>query len=744
MTTERTTARILLLAPLLILVAGWLLVPESAAAHAKLVRTEPEGRALLDASPGEISLYFSEGINLGISQITLLDRSRNEYPVGPLAHIGGDASTMEASLERALPPGTYTVVWQVLSAVDGHVTTGSFAFRVKGTGGEETEPIEPLDGTGGVGDESVPQPDPLRWLSRALIFGALAFLLGGPILALLVVEPTLSSSKDESRGRLWRSLGRRFGRAGAIAAVVLFVALVLDLLLQVATIRGGNLIGALGEGDVGLSVLNSSRYGLTWSLRAVAAFLLLAFMLFIWLFSGRGGSGMWELVIAAASLAMVAQSLGSHAAALTDAGLLGGFPLPIVVDWLHLVTVGTWIGGLGYLALVLYPGMKAEGYTWEERRTLLANAIPRFSRLAVVSVIVLAATGFATVLLRTQDIGALLSSTYGLLLALKIAAYGVLVAIGAINLRRLTPLLQAKVKGNPDEEASKRPVRGLSRNVMLEIGLASVALLLAGGLTLTPPPASSASGAPPNIARNPTPEPTPRPAVAETTVGGYRLQISAQPSLEGDVINLDVERTDPAAPPLTDVVKVLLRITPQEIDAGSASYPAEKRGSDVPGSLQAGLTEQIFTLDGAYLVAVIVQRAEADDLRAAFRLTLEESGALTARADELVDVGILTDPSPPVNGDAQVTVLLTDAEGNPIPDAKVTVNPFMPAHAHIEPVTVAEPVPGDPGAYKTDISFDMGGAWLFIFNVERPGMPPLKVDASLDVEGPEWTPTPKP
>ena len=28
------------------------------------------------------------------------------------------------------PPGTYTVLWKALSAVDGHVTRGAFAFTV--------------------------------------------------------------------------------------------------------------------------------------------------------------------------------------------------------------------------------------------------------------------------------------------------------------------------------------------------------------------------------------------------------------------------------------------------------------------------------------------------------------------------------------------------------------------------------------------------------------------------------------
>jgi uncharacterized membrane protein len=403
------------------------------------------------------------------------------------------------------------------------------------------------------------------------------------------------------------------------------------------------------------------------------------------------------------------------------------------------------------MALALFPVMRRAGVSWEERREFLARALPRFSRLAIVSVVLLAVTGTLSLVLHTADLGMILGSTYGQVLAVKVAAYGVLVAIGAINLRRLTPMLQAKLAPGETAEldtSSARPVRGLRRNVLMEIGVASVALLLAGGLTLLPPPTGAAGSAQQPAPTTPTtqrtPLPTPQPATSEAAVGGYSLLFSAQPSLEGDVMSIEARRADTAAPPLTDVARVLFRIIPQDIDGGSSSYTAERQGEESADLGKWGITEQVFTLDGAYLLTAIIQRTEAPDLRSAFRLTLAEDGSLTAQPDEIIEVGVLTDPSPPVTGTTTITLVVTDGEGAPVDDAKITVNPFMPAHAHVDPVTVAAPVPGEPGTYTTTVSFDMGGAWLFIFNVERPGRPPLKVDASLEVEGPDITPTPRP
>ncbi len=89
-----------------------------------------------------------------------------------------------------------------------------------------------------------------------------------------------------------------------------------------------------------------------------------------------------------------------------------------------------------------------------------------------------------------------------------------------------------------------------------------------------------------------------------------------------------------------------------------------------------------------------------------------------------------------------LTIELVDGERNPIDGAKITISPFMPAHAHIDPTAVAEPLPGQPGTYTVRVDLEMGGEWLFIFNIEREGLPPVKTDASLEVIDPNATPTP--
>jgi copper transport protein len=748
---------ILLSSALLFLLIASLVEPRPASAHAKLLKSTPAAGSRLDAQPSDIQLFFSESVDLTFSSIKMLDRARREQQVGSLARVGASDSTASAAIVGTLAPGTYTVVWRMLSATDGHLTAGSFAFLVRGsgqgTGTPEPEgPIEPaVDSSGEPFEGSSESPDPLRWAIRALILAAFALLLGGPIVAVLVVEPTVGESNATGKA-LWPIVGKRFAHIGAITAALLILALVLDLMLQVASITSGGLFDALGKNDVALQVLNSTRYGFTWVLKSVSAVLLMVMMLAIWQWNRRGGIGLWEIAVAIASLGMLGQSLGSHAAAIDPAhgGHVLGLPLPIVSDWLHMVMVAAWVGGLGYLAMALLPSFGAAGMSQEERRAFLGRSIPRFSRVAIFSVVALAVTGTYNLLLHSNDLGAIVGSGYGQVLALKIGLFGALVAIGAINLRRLTPRLLGKVESAPSDGG---PVRRMGRNIRLEVALGVLALLCAGGLTLLPPPSGASAvvaeggGVTPgptttSIAQPSTPVPTAKPVTAGTNVSGYDLVLTTRPSVEGDEFALLINKGTQDATPLTDVLKVLLKVTPQDVDAGSTSYVATLEGAADPTRQTWKVTEPILTLDGGYLVTVIVQRTESSDLKAAFKLDLSEEAGLRASVGQVIDVSLSTDPSPPISGTVTLRIALLDGERKPVEGARVTVSPFMPAHAHVNPTAVAQPVPGEPGVYTVEASLEMGGAWLFIFNIERQGLPPLKTDASLEVIDPNATPTP--
>lgn len=129
------------------------------------------------------------------------------------------------------------------------------------------------------------------------------------------------------------------------------------------------------------------------------------------------------------------------------AGLAGLLPLPLtghaagqrfheisaVSIQLHVLTAAVWTGGLAAIILVIAP-----------RTALLAETLPRFSRMATVAIGVVAVTGMVNgvaELLSTPgiDLGGLVTTTYGLLVLGKTGCLVALAGIAAVLRYRLLP-----------------------------------------------------------------------------------------------------------------------------------------------------------------------------------------------------------------------------------------------------------------------------------------------------------------
>lgn len=101
-----------------------------ALAHAHLKSAVPAIGGTIAAAPTEITLTFSEALNLKFSGATITDTSGKTVPAGA-AKLAGDGDTgLVVPLSSPLPAGTYGVKWHVLSE-DGHKTDGSYSFTVK-------------------------------------------------------------------------------------------------------------------------------------------------------------------------------------------------------------------------------------------------------------------------------------------------------------------------------------------------------------------------------------------------------------------------------------------------------------------------------------------------------------------------------------------------------------------------------------------------------------------------------------
>jgi copper resistance protein C len=112
-----------LLALSLALVSG----AATAHAHAYLDHASPLVGSTVKASPNEVRLWFTQSLEPKFTAAQL--RSSSGAVVATGAVDAADPKQIVIRV-RALPPGSYKVIWKVLS-VDTHRTEGSFGFEVK-------------------------------------------------------------------------------------------------------------------------------------------------------------------------------------------------------------------------------------------------------------------------------------------------------------------------------------------------------------------------------------------------------------------------------------------------------------------------------------------------------------------------------------------------------------------------------------------------------------------------------------
>ncbi|MFL5579899.1 MAG: CopD family protein, partial [Gemmatimonadaceae bacterium] len=216
--------------------------------------------------------------------------------------------------------------------------------------------------------------------------------------------------------------------------------------------------GAAGVGDV----LTQTRWGLGWLLQAAAT--VVAALAFVRARGAREGSRAWGLAAVAAAALAFSPALTGHAAAM---GRLA--PVAIAADGFHVLGAGGWMGTLLLLALAGLPAARLAG---ERRGHFVAVMVGAFSPLALVFASVIALSGVASGAIHMGSLSNLWTTRYGRTLLLKVAAVGLVAAVGAYNWRRVLPDL-------PESAAADR----LRRTSALELAASALVVLLTALLT---------------------------------------------------------------------------------------------------------------------------------------------------------------------------------------------------------------------------------------------------------------------
>ena len=362
-----------------------------AGAHALRVSSSPDAGAVLQTAPSVVTVTFGEPPDPHLSRLRVLDSAGHDETTGSTETVPGQARSLQVHVVT-LGRGVYTVAWTTVSAVDGHLASGTFAFGVR---------VAPSGAAATTATTRTSSAPPSTLVGRWLLYAGLMLLVGAAAIGVGCFE--------RPPRRSWPDL----------SVVAWCMAVV------------GALTIAMGEASaahVATDQLWSSSFRTQLEYRLgpllVAALLLIAPPL-------RRPRRALAVLGVAGLVAMWGDVNLSHAAAATRESWL-----KMVEQWAHFVAAGVWIGGLVTLLIGL-AALAPDG------RRRVAR---RFSTVALVAVVVLASSGVLRAIDEVGSWHALTSTTFGQAILVKSGLLLVLVGLGALNRFRSVPAVEGTAR----------------------------------------------------------------------------------------------------------------------------------------------------------------------------------------------------------------------------------------------------------------------------------------------------------
>ncbi len=223
--------------------------------------------------------------------------------------------------------------------------------------------------------------------------------------------------------------------------------------MQVAYVLASTLI-LMQSADMTLSDVSGANF-------VLAGILAIASALTIAAISRAPSPKIYAFMVLPAALILISSVMTSHAMARLDYR----FPLAVVTA-LHQGATATWLGGLFYL-LIAIPRSPDNDFA----RQLIA----RFSKLALLSVAVLAVAGFTLGYAYVGSLDAVYGTSYGIMVATKVVLFGTLLLLGALNFQ---------IARSP---SGGSVISSLKRFGEAELGIGITVILTAASLTSLPP-----------------------------------------------------------------------------------------------------------------------------------------------------------------------------------------------------------------------------------------------------------------
>lgn len=547
------------LARLLLAVAGVLMVTSfgfapTASAHAGLVGTDPTEGTVLNQSPGQVRLTFSEPVGPVTSSFVLYDSTGRHTTGGePSAvEVSSLDTVVTAELPIELARGSYVLSWRVVSA-DAHPISGALPFAV-GQASAAPPPVPDAD------PESLSNPvNTIYLLLQVLGYLGLLAAVGLRVFDSFVRVGPGSGSRQ------------RLLATGVGLSVVAYAVLVPLTQLRERAAPLGSIL-ATNTWSEGLSSASAA----TFALAAVGGLLLLV--------AGRVPRPAARLVGLVGALVAISSVLPTgHTRTYGPRWLMFG------LDLVHTAAAAVWFGGLIGLGLHLIRSRRRGGSALP-----VASTLARFSGLAGVLVGLLGLSGLVMAWQIVGTVGALFNSDYGRALLVKLALVGVVGLLAIWNRFALVKSVQRR-------SAADSQWRRLTGAVVDEAVIVVIALAVTGLLTMlsptgpgniSDPNAVSATVPTSSITRAPLGSGTVEARLMRTSDGGNAVEL--------------ILRDSTGAPLQNEAVPKVVASLPA---AGLGPLPARLSELEGPGHYQA---EMPVPLGGDWRFVVSVQLSDFD------------------------------------------------------------------------------------------------------------------------------------
>jgi copper transport protein len=576
--------RLRVLIPLVILILVALAAP--AHAHAIVESTEPSIDSVVETSPPEVVMHFSEPIEVAFGAIRIFDTFGHRVDDGSVDYVEGDPTAVKVGLEPDLDQGTYTVTWRVISA-DAHVIQEAFVFHV-GAPGTKPQGIADSVLSGQMGGD--PVVGGLLGVMRILGYASLIGLAGG-LVFMLFVWPKSAGTPDGDEANA--GFVRRWRKVLTVAWIVALVATVGSVILQGAHAAGFGLTESLHP-DLLRGVV-ATRFGRVMSVRA--AVLIVGGILWA-VARPRSESEPASVPGRSALFALGALVIGAFSATAFagHAGSTDPVAVNVPVDVLHLAAAGAWIGGLAMLVLAAWPSFDRGAGTGSIRG--ISAVVKRYSDVAVIAVVAIVASGLWQSWIEVRAWRAFTGTTYGVTLITKLAVFIPLVALGGFNNRWAKPRIE---KAAVDGGSERKPLQVLRRVVVVEVVLASLVIGVTAFLVNLAPARVSAG--------------ITGPFITDVAFGDGSLNVLVDPNQVGENEVHLTATTDTGAPLEVKEMRVQFTMPAESIG------PIEGRGRKLaPGHFV--VQGRQLSLPGRWTLEVIGRISRFDELRVRVPVTV--------------------------------------------------------------------------------------------------------------------------